>query len=652
MFNRVSGRRLGVLGVPFSLLVAASVLGCSSNNRDGGAVASPTPSPTPMPSVSPTPTPTPTASPSPSPTVTPSPTPPPVAVVYGVRDGTRLVRFSPDAPGTVEVLGSIPNLNSGESLIGIDVRPSDNALLATTSEGRLFKLENLQPDLITVRILQPITQAGVQLSATARDFGVDVNPFVPGTAPAVAGALRIISDDGQNLRVPPSALVDPPPGATQPVFTDGQIGYRLLASPAANNAVVAASFVTSNADSSNLFTLARSPGFGLFESFGAFAVDTAASAAVNLRGGVGTLVSTASLTVATPTEAWAVINRAAIVGEVRLGGQVIIEGDPTAGLYPINPATGAAGAEAARLLTGEDSSNYFRGLIIRDEASGRRSFLTVRGRGAQTAVLHIDEECRDLPTPPMMPDDCDVAGNRSPIDGLNGSEVIGMTERILANGGREYWLLSSTGELFRLASTTFTPGTMAANRVGAQRRGQIANFNEADAGFAYNRQTQRFLVMLRDGRLLEVTDVLTGDTVERRPLRVVGPAGTLPGGANPQVVATAYLDSGTPPAGIQVVLDRRGSCIRGVLVPNDGLIERECTSIFGSVAGLALDPMQPQSLDIGPSPAQDALAALNLEGENRTRLFRVDLNTRTATSLGFIGDLPDGRIGSIAIRLE
>jgi hypothetical protein len=186
MFNRVSGRRLGVLGVPFSLLVAASVLGCSSNNRDGGAVASPTPSPTPMPSVSPTPTPTPTASPSPSPTVTPSPTPPPVAVVYGVRDGTRLVRFSPDAPGTVEVLGSIPNLNSGESLIGIDVRPSDNALLATTSEGRLFKLENLQPDLITVRILQPITQAGVQLSATARDFGVDVNPFVPGTAPCAS----------------------------------------------------------------------------------------------------------------------------------------------------------------------------------------------------------------------------------------------------------------------------------------------------------------------------------------------------------------------------------------------------------------------------------------------------------------------------------
>lgn len=644
MFKCVSGRRLALLGAPLLILACAGLVGCSSSSNDRNQpVVSPSPSPTPM--VSPTPSATPT--PSPSPSVTPTPTPPPVTVVYGVRDGTRLLRFAPDAPGTVEVLGPIPNLNASETLIGLDVRPSDNALLAATSQGRLFKLENLQPDQITVRILQPITQAGVQLSAGATDFGVDVNPFVMGAAPAVAGALRIISDDGQNLRVPPSALIDPPPGETQPVFTDGQIGYRLLANPAANNAVVAASFVTSNADSSSLFTLARSPGFSLFQSFGAFAVDTAASAAVNQQGSVGTLVSTASLTVVTPTEAWAVINRAAIVGEVRAGTQVIVPGEPASSLYPIDPASGMAGAEAARLLTGEDASNYFRGLIVRDEASGRRTFLTIRGRGAATAVLHIDEECRELPAPPEMPDDCDVAANRSPIDGLNGSEVIGMTERILTNGTREYWLLSSVGELFRLASTTFTPGTMAANRVTAQRRGQIANFNETDAGFAHNRQTQRFLVMLGDGRMLDVTDSLTGDVVPRRPLRVVGPVG-----ANPQVVATAYVDSGMPPADIQIVLDRRGSCIRAVLVPNDGLLERQCTSIFGNVAGLALDPAQPQSLDIGPSPAQDALAALNLEGENRTRLFRVDLETRTASSLGFIGDLPDGRVGSIAIRLE
>lgn len=648
MLKSVNGRRLALLGASLSILACASLMGCSSSDNDRGQPGvSPSPSPTPGASPTPSPSPTPSATPS------PSPTPPPVAVVYGVRDGTRLLRFSPDTPESVEVLGPIPNLNTGETLIGIDVRPSDNALLAATSQGRLFKLENLQPDQITVRILQPITQAGVQLSAGASVFGVDVNPFVaPDVPTAVTGALRIISDDGQNLRVPPSALVDPPSGETRAVFTDGQIGYRLLASPAASNAVVAASFVTSNADSSSLFTLARSPGFSLFQSSGAFAVDTAASAAVNQQGTVGTQVSTASLTVVSPTEAWAVINRAAIVGEVRLGGEVVVEGDPTAGLYPVNPESGAAGAEAARLLTGEDASNYFRGLIVRDEASGRRTFLTIRGRGAETAVLHIDEECRDLPEPPMMPDDCDVSSNRSPIDGLNGSEIIGMTERVLANGEREYWLLSSVGELFRLASTTFTPGTMAANRVAAQRRGQIVNFDEADAGFAYNRQTQRFLVMLTDGSMLEVTDVLTGEVVVRRPLRVVGPAGTIPAGANPQVVATAYLDAGTPPADIQIVLDRRGSCIRAVLAPNDGLLDRPCTSIFGDVAGLALDAAQPQSLDIGPSPEADALAALNLEGENRTRLFRLDLETRTATSLGFIGDLPDGRVGSLAIRLE
>jgi len=159
-------------------------------------------------------------------TVTPPTTPPPPAATVGdvvaLTASNRLVSFDRAAPGTIRSNVLVTGLQSGENLVGIDVRPADGKLYGVGSTGRLYTLDAATGAATNQSRLTAdaadTTQPFTALAGTS--FGVDFNPM--------ADRLRIVSDTGQSLRI----NVDT--GATT---TDGSINGG-----AANTAISASAY--------------------------------------------------------------------------------------------------------------------------------------------------------------------------------------------------------------------------------------------------------------------------------------------------------------------------------------------------------------------------------------------------------------------------
>lgn len=162
--------------------------------------------------------------------VAPAPTTPPpasatVGDVVALTVSNRLISFDRASPAAIRTNVLVTGLQSGENLVGIDMRPVDGMLYGVGSTGRLYTLD-------------PVTGAATNKSRLAADaadttdaftalagtnFGVDFNPM--------ADRLRIVSNTGQSLRI----NVDT--GATT---TDGSINGG-----AANTAISASAYTNS-----------------------------------------------------------------------------------------------------------------------------------------------------------------------------------------------------------------------------------------------------------------------------------------------------------------------------------------------------------------------------------------------------------------------
>lgn len=147
--------------------------------------------------------------------------PKPVTVDVGdtvmLTSAGRLVSFNRAAPSTQVGAVSVSGLGSGESLVGIDVRPADGKLYGLGSTGVLYTLDPATG--IATRKSALAAAAGDDAPFTAlagTQFAVDFNP--------VADRLRVVSDSGQNLRI------DVDSGAT---ITDGNISPSSTAVSAA-----------------------------------------------------------------------------------------------------------------------------------------------------------------------------------------------------------------------------------------------------------------------------------------------------------------------------------------------------------------------------------------------------------------------------------
>jgi hypothetical protein len=109
-----------------------------------------------------------------------------LAVAYAVDAANNLQIFNPYDPQPIAK--PITGLQTGENILGIDMRPVNGQLYALGSTSRLYTL-NMSSGAATV----VGTPFSTPLSGT--DFGFDFNPTVD--------RIRLVSNTGQNLRIHP-----------------------------------------------------------------------------------------------------------------------------------------------------------------------------------------------------------------------------------------------------------------------------------------------------------------------------------------------------------------------------------------------------------------------------------------------------------------
>jgi trimeric autotransporter adhesin len=109
--------------------------------------------------------------------------------------GNKLVTFNRGAPSVLCSNATITGLASGETGVGIDVRPTDGALYLLSSTGKLY---TVAPATGAVTAKSTLAADAMDTSEpftalAGEEFGVGFNP--------VADRLRVVSSSGQNLRI-------------------------------------------------------------------------------------------------------------------------------------------------------------------------------------------------------------------------------------------------------------------------------------------------------------------------------------------------------------------------------------------------------------------------------------------------------------------
>lgn len=112
-----------------------------------------------------------------------------LAIVYATTNANQLMTFASSSPGTSLSTVTVTGLQPGESILGIDIRPLNQALYALGSTSRLYTIN-------------PTTGAATQVGTGAFTpalsgsvFGIDFNPAVD--------LIRVVSDVEQNLQLNP-----------------------------------------------------------------------------------------------------------------------------------------------------------------------------------------------------------------------------------------------------------------------------------------------------------------------------------------------------------------------------------------------------------------------------------------------------------------
>lgn len=106
-----------------------------------------------------------------------------------------LFSFNRTDPTTLIGSVTVSGLGGGETLLGIDVRPTDGLLYALSSLGRIYTVDP-STGVATLRstLSADVADASAPYVALAGDrFGIDFNPTVD--------RLRVVGNSGQNLRI-------------------------------------------------------------------------------------------------------------------------------------------------------------------------------------------------------------------------------------------------------------------------------------------------------------------------------------------------------------------------------------------------------------------------------------------------------------------
>lgn len=191
---------------------------------------------------------------------------PTLPVAYGVDSDNNFVAFNPTST-QAPVTKAFTGLQSGERIVGLDMRPLNGQLYGLGSTNRLYTI-NASSGAATAVSATP-------LALTGSNFGFDFNPTVD--------RIRIISETGVNLRVNPAdgvAIVDGPLNPGTPAVTGA--AYT-------NNFAGATSTVLYDIDSTTDQLYRQDPpNNGTLVSVGALGVNVAATNGFDIGGTSGT----------------------------------------------------------------------------------------------------------------------------------------------------------------------------------------------------------------------------------------------------------------------------------------------------------------------------------------------------------------------------
>lgn len=559
------------------------------------------------------------------------PPPEPVLEAFAIRDGTELVRIEVDsADGVSEtVIGDVAGLEVGETIVGLDLRPASDfeLLYALTDAGRLLTVDPTDASSAEIN-------AAVATLPDGRRIGMDFNP--------AANALRIVADDGTNLRVPTALDV--------PALVDGAFGYHQSgtataysnARPGATGTMMWVLDVTNNR-----LMLQDPPNDGPQTSRGSLV----AAGAITGANGYDILA------LGDTNEHWAILSVGDVLGMYRITpgadadatnvAERRFEITPTAGSVIVGltvledpRALTAAGNRIAVLLErvgeGASATNALRFLLFSTTGGtntdfGRRPLVTAEG--AIRDLVGMDTRTTSL-----------VA------------EVLDHTYAVGADG-----TIYDLGDLSEQVTSTLptTPPNTVSGSLTVTEVATLSTLPDGTSfGVDFNPRAdllrvvsdtgQNLRINLQEGRELETMARAAGFAF------VDGDQKSL-SAPRPQPVATAYRAAPSTPPGprfaagnFQFILDARDSSLGAVLVPNAGLIRRvgplfsEGPALPTNGAGAAA-----QSLDIVGEGDAHAIAAMQREGETTSSLYRIDLTTGAATLLSEL----EAPIEAMAVRV-
>jgi Domain of unknown function (DUF4394) len=146
-----------------------------------------------------------------TPTMPPPPTPVAVGDTVALTATGKVLSFNRATPSTLVGMVTVTGIGSGETLLGIDLRPADGQLYALSSLGKVYTIDASTgaATLKATLAADPADTTAPFAAVAGTRFSVDFNPTVD--------RLRVVSDTGMNIRV----NVDT--GAT---FTDGVLNLN------------------------------------------------------------------------------------------------------------------------------------------------------------------------------------------------------------------------------------------------------------------------------------------------------------------------------------------------------------------------------------------------------------------------------------------
>ncbi len=229
--------------------------------------------------------------------------------IVAVNNTNTLIRFDSATPGVVST-SAVTGLGAGQTLIGVDYRPSNGLLYGFARSG--FNAP------VSIYTINPVTGAASFVSITNVAVngaaGTDFNPVVD--------QLRIVTDQEQNLSVNPST------GVTT-VQTSLTPGTREVTGAAYTNNVAGATTTTLyviDADT-NTLNIQSPPASGALTLVGALGVDTSNFIGFDISGQTGTAY--ASLTTTSFSSLYTInlaTGQASLVGQIGTGAGFTIRG--------------------------------------------------------------------------------------------------------------------------------------------------------------------------------------------------------------------------------------------------------------------------------------------------------------------------------------